>query len=136
MTGPTPAPGWDLAFYGLPAWSELGAGLQGQLDAASQAYGGRSSGQELWQLGPEGIDAVVFRLMFLMAEEAENWDSDDVAGEQYPGDLDDAAYLAQMRDALFPLLVPYSAAFIDYFEWRAALCSECMVLLPLVLRGD
>jgi hypothetical protein len=130
------APAWDLAFYDLPAWSELGADLQGQLDAASQAYGGRSSGQALWQLGPEGIDAVVFRLMFLMAEEADNWDSDDVAGEQYPGDLDDAAYLAQMRDSLFPLLVPYSAALIDYFEWRAGSCPECTVFLPLVQRGD
>lgn len=130
------APQWDLAFYDLPAWSELGADLQGQLDGASQAYGGRSSGEELWQLGPAGIDVVVFRLMFLMAEEADNWDSDDVAGEQFPGDLDDAAYLVQMRDTLFPLLVPYSAALIDYFEWRAALCSECTVFLPLVVRGE
>ena len=130
------APAWDLAFYDLPAWPELGADLQGQLEAASQMYGGRSSGQELWQFGSAGIDAVVFRLMFLMAEEADNWDSDDVGGEQYPGDLDDAAYLAQMRDTLFPGVVAYSAALIDYFEWRAASCAECTVFLPLVLRGD
>jgi hypothetical protein len=129
-------PAWDLAFTELPAWSELGADLQGQLDGASQAYGGRSSGQELWQCGPEGIDAVVFRLMFLMAEAADNWDSDDAAGEQLPGDLDDPAYLTAMRDTLFPLLVQFSAALIDYFEWRAGLCPECTVFLPLVQTGD
>ncbi|NIV35084.1 MAG: hypothetical protein GWN58_38205 [Anaerolineae bacterium] len=74
--------------------------------------------------------------MYLMAEEADNWDSDDVAGELYPGNLDDKAYLTQMRDALFPLLVRYSAALIDYFEWRAAVCAECSVFLPLAVRGS
>jgi hypothetical protein len=128
--------GWDLAFTDLPAWSELGADLQGQLETASQAYGGRDSGQALWQLGPEGIDAVVFRLMFLMAEEGDNWDSDDVAGELHPGDLEDVAYLIQMRDTLLPLLVRYSAALIDYFEWRAAACPECRVFLPVVVHGE
>ena len=125
---------WDLTFTDLPPWSELGADLQGQLEAASQVYGGRGSGQELWQIGPEGIDVVIFRLMFLMAEEADNWDSNDVAGERYPGDLEDEAYLAQMRDSLFPLLVRYSAALIDYFEWRAASCTDFTVFLPLLLR--
>jgi hypothetical protein len=41
-----------------------------------------------------------------------------------------------MRDTLFPLLVPYCAALIDYSEWRAALCSECTVYLPLVMLGE
>ena len=129
-------PGWDMAFTSLPAWGELDADLQGQLDVASEFYGGRGSGQALWQLGPEGHDAVIFRLVFLMAEAADNWDSDDVAGEQFPGDLEDEAYLAQMRDTLFPLLVPYCAALIDYFEWRAGLCHQCTVYLPLVARGE
>jgi hypothetical protein len=106
-------PAWDLGAGELPAWAELDADLQGQLEAASQAYGERSSGEELWTLGPTGRDAVVFRLMYLMAEEGDNWDSDDVEGEQIHGDLDDAAYLTQMRDALFPKLVRYSAALID-----------------------
>mgnify|MGYP001821188123 CR=1 FL=1 len=136
ITAHPAGPGWDLAFTGLPGWAELGADLQGQLEAASQLYGGRESGQALWQLGPEGIDAVVFRLMFLMAEEADNWDSDDVAGEQYPGDPDDEAYLTEMRDALFPFLVRYSAALIDYYEWRVAACAECTVFVPLVARGE
>ena len=128
-------PGWDLAFTDLPGWAELGADLQGQLDAASGYYGGRSSGQALWELGPEGHDAVVFRLMLLMAEAADNWDSGDVTGERFPGDLDDADYLVQMRDTLFPLLVPYSAALIDYFEWRAGI-SPRAVFLPLVVGGE
>jgi hypothetical protein len=124
-----------MAFADLPDWVDLDADLQGQLDAASEFYGGRSSGQALWQLGPEGHDAVIFRLIFLMAEEADNWDSGDVAGERFPGDLEDEAYLTQMRDTLFPLLVPYCAALIDYFEWRAGLCPERTVYLPLVARG-
>jgi len=126
-------PEWDLDFRTLPLWAELGTDLQGQLDAASQAYGGRSSGQELWLLGPEGIDVVVFRLMFLMAEEADNWDSDDVQGEQHHGDLGDPAYLSQMRDMLFPRSVSYSVALIDYFESRT-LCPKCRLLLPLIRR--
>ena len=128
-------PGWDLDFHELPAWDGLGADLQGQLEAASQVYGERGSGQELWQLGPAGHDPVIYRLMFLMAEEADNWDSDDVAGEQVPGDLGDPAYLARMRDTLFPLLVSYTTALIDYFESRTATCPGCRVLLPAVQRG-
>ena len=127
-----PGPAWDLSFQELPAWSELNADLQGQLDAASQVYGGRSSGQELWQLGPEGHDVVIFRLMYLMAEEADNWDSGDAQGEQYPGDLGDPAYLVHMRDTLFPRLVPYSAALIDYFEYRTN--PGQLLFLPMVVR--
>jgi hypothetical protein len=127
-----PGPGWDLSFRDLPTWSELNADLQGQLDAASQVYGGRSSGQELWQLGPEGHDVVIFRLMYLMAEEADNWDSGDVQGEQVPGDLGDPAYLVQMRDTLFSWLVPYSTALIDYFEYRTL--SRQLLFLPMVAR--
>jgi hypothetical protein len=72
--------------------------------------------------------------MFLMAEEADNWDSDDVQGEQNHGDLGDPTYLTQMRDTLFPSLVRYSAALIDYFEWLTTPCSGCKAFLPLVLR--
>ena len=132
ITGHPPGPVWDLSFQDLPAWSALSADLQGQLDAASQVYGGRSSGQELWQLGPEGHDVVIFRLMYLMAEEADNWDSGDVQGEQYPGDLGDQAYLVQMRDTLFPRLVSYSAALVDYFEVRTS--ARHLLFLPMVVR--
>lgn len=128
-------PEWDLAFRQLPAWDELDSDLQGQLEAASQVYGGRSSGQELWLLGPEAHDVVVFRLMALMAEEADNWDSDDVSGEQHHGNLDDPSYLTQMRDALFPRLVSYTAALIDYFENRIAPVPEARVFLPLIASG-
>jgi hypothetical protein len=128
------SPAWDLAFGDLPTWAELDSDLQGQLEAASQVYGGRNSGQELWLLGPEGRDVVVFRLMFLMAEEADNWDSDDVQGEQHHGDLDDPAYLTQMRDTFFPKLVRYSEALIDYFENRTASEPEARVFLPLITR--
>jgi hypothetical protein len=135
LAGHPPGPEWDLAYDDLPSWDELGTDLQGQLEAASQVYGGRLSGQELWQLGPEGNDVVIFRLMFLMAEEADNWDSDDVQGEQHNGDLDDLAYLAQMRDTLFPLLVSYTTALIDYFESRTATCPGCRAFLPILRRG-
>ena len=128
-------PEWDLAFGQLPAWDELDSDLQGQLEAASQVYGGRSSGQELWLLGPEAHDVVIFRLMALMAEEADNWDSDDVSGEQHHGNLDDPSYLTQMRDALFPRLVSYSTALIDYFENRIAPEPEARVFLPLIASG-
>jgi hypothetical protein len=128
-------PAWDLAYHSLPSWVELGLDLQGQLDAASQVYGGRESGEALWLLGPEGRDPVVFRLMFLIAEEADNWDSDDVPGEQYHGDLGDPVYLTQMRDALFPKLVSYSTALIDYFESRTATCPGCKAFLPLLWQA-
>lgn len=128
-------PEWDLAFRQLPAWDELDSDLQGQLEAASQVYGGRSSGQELWLLGPEAHDVIVFRLMALMAEEADDWDSDDVSGEQHHGNLDDPSYLTQMRDALFPRLVSYSTALIDYFENRIAPEPEVRVFLPLIASG-
>jgi hypothetical protein len=136
LAGHPPGPEWDLAYDDLPSWDELGTDLQGQLEAASQVYGGRLSGQELWQLGPEGNDVVIFRLMFLMAEEADNWDSDDVQGEQHHGDLDDPVYLTQMRDTLFPALVPYSAALIDYFESRTRSCPHCRAYLPLTSKQE
>lgn len=66
-----------------------------------------------------------------MAEEADNWDSNDVSGEKYNGDLGDAAYLTQMRNTLFPLLVPYCAALIDYFEYIAV---EEEFYFPFVAR--
>ena len=136
LAGHPPGPEWDLAYDALPPWDELGMDLQGQLEAASQVYGGRASGQELWQLGPEGSDVVIFRLMFLMAEEADNWDSDDVQGEQHHGDLGDPVYLTQMRDTLFPALVPYSAALIDYFESCTRSCPRCQAYLPLASKQE
>jgi hypothetical protein len=130
-----PEPSWDLAYDGLPTWDELSPDLQGQLDGASSHYGNRTSGQDLWRLGPEGQDVVVFRLLFLMAEEADNYDSDDAAGEQVPGDLDNPEYLVAMRDTLFPRLVQLSAALIDTFEHRTGSCPGCRAYLPLVSHG-
>lgn len=134
ITQHPPSPQWSLDHRNLPAWADLDPDLQGQLDGASQVYGNRSSGKELWLLGPEDHDAIVFRLMFLMAEEADNWDSGDVSGEQHPGDLDDPAYLNQMRDTLFPKLVQYSAALIDYFEDITAIEPQNAVFLPLLRK--
>jgi hypothetical protein len=127
-------PEWSLDYRDLPAWADLGPDLQGQIDGANQAYGNRSSREELWLLGPEDHDAIVFRLMFLMAEEADNWDSDDASGERHPGDLDDPAYLTQMRDTLFPKLVQFNAALIDYFDDITAAEPQNIVFLPLVRK--
>ena len=109
-------PGWDYDFHDLPGWDELDPELQASLDAASQLYGGRASGQALWEQGPQGEDRIIFQVMYLVAEEADNFDSDDVPGERYPGDLSDPLYLAQIRERMFPLLVRHSAALIAYFE--------------------
>lgn len=127
-----PDPSWDMDFREIPAWSDLDPDLQNQLNSASGVYGGRSSGEELWLLGPEGSDVVLFRLLYLMAEEADNWDSNDFAGEKENGDLSDEVYLTQMRDKLFPLLIPLSAAMIDYFEYVAV---EKRVYLPIVVNS-
>lgn len=107
---------WIQDFKELPIWEELTGDLQNQLEEASKFYGERESGQVLWELGPVGEDAVIFRLMYLLAEEADNWDSNDVSGEMYPGDLSDPAYLVQIRDTTFPMLILHSAALISYFQ--------------------
>jgi hypothetical protein len=132
LAGHPPGVGWDFDFHNLPSWEELDPDLQGQLDAASENYGQRRSGQALWSLGPVDHDPVVFRLMYLMAEAADNWDSDDVEGEQIHGDLDDPAYLTQMRDTLFPLLVSYTAALLDYWGSRTATCPGCRAFVPMM----
>ncbi len=111
-----PGGGWDMNYHDLPAWNDLTPDLQNGLAAASQQYGGRLSGQGLWELGPEGEDRVIFQLMFLLAEEADNYDSDDIQGEIYHGDPSNPAYLAQIRDTVFPTLVRHSTALIAYFE--------------------
>lgn len=111
-----PGIGWDMDYQDLPAWGELGPELQASLTDASQQYGARNSGQELWEVGPEGQDKVIFQMMYLLAEEADNFDSDDVQGEKYHGDLSDPTYLAQIRATMFPLLVRHSTALIAYFE--------------------
>lgn len=113
-----PGESWDMDFRDLPAWEALNPDLQAGLNSASQQYGGRASGQELWELGPTGEDRVIFQLMYLIAEESDNWDSDDAQGEIYPGSLADPAYLIRIREALFPLTVRYATALISYFEQR------------------
>lgn len=107
---------WRTGFRDLPTWEELTEDLQIQLDNASQVYGGRNSGSELWELGPTGIDVVIFRLMYLLAEEADNFDSDDVLGEKIHGDLADEVYLTEIRNTLFPILIRNSTALISYFQ--------------------
>lgn len=109
---------WVMDFKDLAAWDVLTDELKSDLEIASQLYGERISGQALWELGPVGEDPVIFRLMYLLAEEADNWDSDDVDGEKYPGDLADPAYLALIRDATFPMLSLHSTALLSYFEAR------------------
>lgn len=111
-----PDPAWDMDFHMLPVWEALDIELQGELNQASQVYGGRSSGQALWELGPIGNDRVLFQLMFLIAEAADNWDSDDIQGEHFHGEVSDPGYLTQIREDLFPLVTRYSSGLIGYFE--------------------
>lgn len=118
-----PGEEWNFGFHNFPAWEQLSYETITELNSASQRYGGRNSGRELWELGPVGEDAVIFRLMYLIAEEADNWDSNDVPGEQFHGDVIDPEYLVQIRDTIFPTLARQGMALIDYFQQT--------VLLPL-----
>jgi hypothetical protein len=111
---------WYLDYRLLPEWEDLGVDLQSALDDASSQYGGRGSGEELWENGPQGIDAVLFRLLFLMAEQSDDWDSRDVLGEKHHGNPRDPEYLKQIRNTLFPHLTRYTSALIDYFEYSVA----------------
>jgi hypothetical protein len=70
--------------------------------------------------------------MFLMAEEADNWDSDDILGEKYHGDLNNPVFLAEIRDTLFPQLIQNSTAIINCFEYIAV---ENRIYIPLVVRS-
>jgi hypothetical protein len=132
-----PGPTLDMDFRSIPAWEELNEDLKAQLDSAVQYYEGRDTGQELWETGPVDGDLILFQLMFLMAEEADNWDSQSrldpvVSGERYHGDLDDPAYLTEMRNTVVPLLTRYSAALVDYFEFQVG-ADLYEVQLPLIL---
>lgn len=111
-----PGDEWNFSFHDLPAWEQLSYQTITELNSASQRYGGRNSGRELWELGPVGEEAVIFRLMYLIAEEADNWDSNDLLGEKFHGDVTDPEYLAQVRDTNFPTLTRQSTALLDYFH--------------------
>jgi hypothetical protein len=106
---------WHLDINDLPDWELLTDDVQTQLEMANQVYGERETGKQLWQLGPQDEDPILFRLMFFIAEEADNWDSNDVLGETNHGQLDDDSYLMAMRDTLFPVLIWQSTALISYF---------------------
>jgi len=103
-------------------------------------YGQRSSGQELWVLGPTGSDPVLFRLMYLMAEMSDSFSS---GGKRiFPGEVyyppfvphtDDPVYLSEMRDTLFPFVIRFSTAWIDYFEHQL-FQQNTNIFLPLILR--
>jgi hypothetical protein len=69
--------------------------------------------------------------MYLIAEEADNWDSNDVQGEQFHGDTTDPEYLAQIRDTLFPILAWQSTALIDYFQQTVLTEPAPRLLSPL-----
>jgi len=74
--------------------------------------------------------------MYLMAERADNYNSGgrvEFPGEVYNGPLDNQAYLSDMRDSLFPYVVHYSTAWIDYFEYQLALLNSYNYL-PLIIR--
>jgi hypothetical protein len=125
-----PGSSWVTDFNDLPAWEDLSSDLQNQLESASQFYGERDSGESLWKLGPVGEDTVIYRLMYLLAEEADNWDSNDVGGEQYPGDTSNPAYLTQIRDTTFPILARNSTALISYFHALVLLPSAPELISP------
>ncbi len=131
ITSNPPGEEWKFDFHDLPTWEELSYEVQNELNAASQRYGGRDTGRELWELGPVGEDAVIFRLMYLIAEEADNWDSNDVQGEQFHGDATDPEYLAQIRETLFPILTRQSTALIDYFQQTVLTEPAPRLLSPL-----
>lgn len=111
-----PGAEWDMNIHDLPRWDDLDPDLHAEVHAASQLYGGRASGEDLWNLGPVGEDRVIFQLLYLVAEESDNFDSDDFQGELNHGDLSDPVYLTQIRETLFPLLVRHSTVLIAYFE--------------------
>jgi hypothetical protein len=127
---------WDMSFEEIPDWAELTDDLHSQLEAANLVYGGWASGQGLWESGLVGIDPVLFQLIYLMAESADNYNSGGVwefPGEVYNGDLSDPAYLTEMRDTLLPFAVVYSTAWIDYFEHQIGI-PDVFVYLPVVNR--
>lgn len=125
-----PGSEWSLEYHHLPTWGQLSEDLRAELDQASLLYGGRASGQELWQLGPEEEDPVIFRIMYLIAEQADNWDSNDFSGELNHGQLDDEAYLLAIRDALFPILTRQSTALISYFHQNVLLPQAPTLISP------
>jgi len=136
----SPNQSWDMLYTEIPEWSELTPDLQIQLGGAFLEYGQRSSGQELWVLGPTGSDPVLFRLMYLMAEMSDSYSS---GGKRiFPGEVyyppfvphtDDPVYLSEMRDTLFPFVIRFSTAWIDYFEHQL-FQQNTNIFLPLILR--
>jgi len=126
-----PGPNWDIRITQLPEWVELSTDLKTQLEGANLEYGGYSTGEQLWESGPPEIDPVIFQLMYLMAEHADNYNSGGLTeypGEFFNGDLDDPAYLSEMRDALLPDAVELSTAWIDYFEYQVGIQDEHVYL--------
>ncbi len=131
-----PGPSWDKRFTDIPAWNNLTEDLKEQLEIANQAYGGYASGQELWELGFDGIDPILFQLSYLMAETADSFNSggkQEYPGEVYNGDLEDPTYLSMMRDTLFPPAIEYSTMWIDYFESQINI-RYGLVFLPLIQK--
>lgn len=131
-----PDPSWDKPFFKIPAWSDLSIDLKNQLENANIIYGGYPSGQDLWELGYDGIDPVLFQLCYLMAESADNFNSGgktEYPGEVYNGDLSDTTYLEMMRDSLLPLAIGYSTMWIDYFEAQIG-NQQSLVYLPIITR--
>ena len=126
-----PGEEWNFSFHDLPTWEQLSYEVKIELNSASQRYGGRNTGRELWEQGPVGEEAVIFRLMYLIAEETDNWDSNDVKGEQFHGDVTDPEYLAQIRDTIFPILARQSTALIDYFQQTVLLPQAPIPQTPL-----
>jgi hypothetical protein len=136
INGNPPGPDWNMKFTQLPTYVDLSTDLKTQLEGANLEYGGYSNGEQLWESGPPAIDALIFQLMYLMAETADNYNSGGLTefpGEFYNGDLDDPAYLSEMRDALLPVAVEFSTAWIDYFEYQVGILDE-QVYLPLIIK--
>jgi hypothetical protein len=87
-------------------------------------------------MGPTGIDPILFQLMFLIAENADNYNSGGIIeypGEEFNGNLDSIKYLEVMRDSLFPKSVTYSSAWIDYFERQVGIQDE-LIFIPTFFR--
>ena len=131
-----PDPTWNKSFTKIPTWNELTTDLKDQLEAANLVYGGHLSGKEFWESGITDIDPILFQLLYLIAESADDYNSGgttEYPGEKYNGDLDDPGYLSTMRDDLFPLVIEYSTMWIGYFEYQISV-RDHLVFLPLLTK--
>ncbi|MFC1996967.1 family 16 glycoside hydrolase [Chloroflexota bacterium] len=117
---------FDVKYTSLPKYAELSNDQADEEDLHidlkdAARYFGRNTGQELWDDGPTGINSILFRIMYLMAEQSDNWCSVGWLNLESSGEMnndcedfsDDES--TNRREDLFPNIIRYSTALIDYF---------------------